>query len=117
VTARTHHVNLPVPAGATDAVARFYVEVLGFAVAPRPESGRTGAWLDVGDGTQVHLTERDGSAHPDQHVAFIVDDFDAVEGRAGTAAAEWTSRGEGRAVVRDPAGNLVELFSVDAAPA
>jgi catechol 2,3-dioxygenase-like lactoylglutathione lyase family enzyme len=116
VTARTLHVNLPVPAGDTDAVARFYVEVLGFALAPRPESGRTGAWLDVGDGTQVHLTERPGSAHPDQHVAFVVDDFDGTRARAEAAGSEWVARGDGRAVVRDPAGNLVELFAVGHEP-
>jgi catechol 2,3-dioxygenase-like lactoylglutathione lyase family enzyme len=116
VTARTHHVNLPVPHGTSADVARFYVEVLGFGVAPRPDRGRAGVWLDVGDGLQVHLSERDGTAHPDQHVAFVVDDFDGVQARAREARAEWRDVEAGRAVVRDPAGNLVELFTPDAAP-
>jgi catechol 2,3-dioxygenase-like lactoylglutathione lyase family enzyme len=90
--------------------------VLGFTLAERPDSAVGGAWLAVGDGTQVHLSEREGSAHPDQHVAFVVDDFDAVQRRASAARAPWTDRGEGRAVVRDPAGNLVELFVAGTEP-
>lgn len=115
---RVSHVNLPVPHGASAAVADFYVEVLGFTRSPaRPDTGRAGAWLDVGDGTQVHLSERDGQAHPDQHVAFVVEGFTALAGRAAAAGVEWTDRGPGRAVLRDPAGNLVEVFSPEAAPA
>ena len=109
---RIAHVNLPVPVGRTDEVAGFYVTVLGFTIDPdRGERGRAGAWLDVGDGSQVHLSERHGAAHPDQHVAFDVDDFEGIHARAVAAGAEWTARGEGRAVTRDPAGNLVELFA------
>ena len=113
---RVSHVNLPVPHGASAEVAGFYVDVFGFTVADRPASGRAGAWLDVGDGIQVHLSERDGTAHPDQHVAFVVDDFDGVAARAAAAGAAWTDVSAGRAVVRDPAANLVEVFSTDAAP-
>lgn len=114
---RVSHVNLPVPHGSVGAVAAFYVDVLGLSIAERPDTGRVGRWLDVGDGTQLHLSERDGTAHPDQHVAFVVDDFAGVEARAVAAAAGWTERGPGRAVLRDPAGNLVEVFAPGAAPA
>jgi len=114
---RITHVNLPVPHGASEAVAAFYLDVLGFTVDPnRPESGRPGVWLDVGDGTQVHLSERDGAAHPDQHVAFVVEDLAGLAARAAEAGARWTDRGRGRAVLRDPAGNLVEVFSPEALP-
>lgn len=114
---RVSHVNLPVPPGTSEAVADFYLGVFGFARAARPDTGRAGAWLDVGDGTQVHLSERDGAAHPDQHVAFVVEEFAALAARAAAAAVEWTDRGPGRAVLRDPAGNLIEVFSPEAAPA
>lgn len=116
MTARTHHVNLPVPPGASASVAEFYVEVLGFSVAPRPETGRAGVWLDVGDGTQVHLSERDSTADPDQHVAFVVDDFADVERRARATTTGWRTVEDGRAVLRDPAGNLVELFAAGTEP-
>ena len=114
---RVTHVNLPVPHGTSGAVADFYVRVFGFTVAPRPDTGRPGAWLDVGDGTQIHLSERDGGAHPDQHVAFVVDDLDGLAARAAGEDVEWTGRGPGRAVLRDPAGNLLEVFAPEASPA
>ena len=114
---RVSHVNLPVPHGTSAAVADFYADVFGFIRSTeRPDTGRAGAWLDVGDGTQVHLSERDGTAHPDQHVAFVVERFEELAERAAAAAVEWTDRGPGRAVLRDPAGNLVEVFAPEAAP-
>lgn len=109
---RTDHVNLPVPPGRSDEVAGFYVSVLGFTRAARPDTGRAGAWLDVGDGVQVHLSEREGPGpNPDQHVAFVVDDLDAVRQRAVAAGTAWDAMAPGRAKLRDPAGNLVELFA------
>jgi catechol 2,3-dioxygenase-like lactoylglutathione lyase family enzyme len=114
---RVTHVNLPVPHGASGEVADFYVRVLGLTRAARPDTGRAGVWLDVGDGTQIHLSERDGSPHPDQHVAFVVDDLEGLRARAALEPAEWTERGPGRAVLRDPAGNLVEVFAPGALPA
>lgn len=108
---RTDHVNLPIPPASTAEVAAFYERVLGFTHADRPESGRAGAWLEVGDGVQVHLTERDGSAHPEQHVAFVVDDLGLVRRRAEEAGTPWDDIAPGRAKLRDPAGNLVELFA------
>jgi catechol 2,3-dioxygenase-like lactoylglutathione lyase family enzyme len=114
---RTDHVNLPVPPGRADEVATFYEAVLGFTRAQRPDTGRAGAWLDVGDGVQVHLSEQEGDAHPDQHVAFVVDDLEAVHRRAVAAGAAWDELAPGRAKFRDPAGNLVELFAQGAARA
>lgn len=117
MSARISHVNLPVAHGTSAAIADFYADVLGFERAHRPDSPLQGAWLDVGDGSQVHLTERDGAAHRDQHVAFVVDDLVGVAARAAAAHAAWTERGPGRALLRDPAGNLVELFAPGAEPA
>lgn len=115
---RTDHVNLPVPPGRAEEVAAFYEAVLGFTRAARPESGRAGAWLDVGDGVQVHLSEWDDSGtHPGQHVAFVVDDLDDVQRRALAAGVAWDELAPGRAKLRDPAGNLVELFADAAARA
>lgn len=116
--ARTDHVNLPVPPGRADEVASFYEAVLGFTRTSRPDTGRAGAWLDVGDGVQVHLSEWDDRAtHPGQHVAFVVDDLDEARRRAVEAGAAWDEISPGRAKLRDPAGNLVELFAEGAARA
>jgi catechol 2,3-dioxygenase-like lactoylglutathione lyase family enzyme len=113
---RINHVNLPVPPGRSEEVAGFYIDLLGLAVADRWDSGRAGAWLDLGDGAQVHLSERDVPSSPDYHVAFVVDDFEGVRDRAANTGIPWIDRGAGRAFLHDPAGNLIELFAPEAAP-
>ena len=50
-----HHVQLTVPAASLEAAKRFYTEVLGLPLAPRPDDlGRHGYWLRVFD-RDVHL--------------------------------------------------------------
>ena len=90
-------------------MAGFYAEVLGFAPIDRPDSGRVGAWLAAG-ATELHLSERPGAPHPDQHVAFLVDDVAAVRDRAGARDAIVRDLGPDRLFLRDPAGNLVEVL-------
>lgn len=112
---RIDHVNVVAPTGAVPAVEAFWVEVFGLRRVPRTgRSGRPGAWLQ-GDGFQVHLSERDGPIHPDQHVAIVVDDYPAVRAAALARGAEWDDAepviGTGRGFVTDPAGNRIEVMS------
>lgn len=114
---RLHHVNVVVLPGQAEAVAGFYVEVLGLTRVAKPESGTSpgGAWFDVDDRTQVHISERvDAMAHDDMHFALVLDDFDAVLGRLAAAGAEWREQpdlfGGRRGSTRDPAGNRIELL-------
>jgi catechol 2,3-dioxygenase-like lactoylglutathione lyase family enzyme len=113
--ARLHHVNIVVPPGRTGDVVPFYVDVLGLTRVPKPpEAGSPlGAWLDVAPGAQLHISERDGEPHPDQHFALVVDDYEAVTRRLVAAGVEWreatSMEGARRGFTRDPAGNLVEL--------
>jgi catechol 2,3-dioxygenase-like lactoylglutathione lyase family enzyme len=112
---RLHHVNVLVPIGATETVAVFYADVLRLLRTTKPSTGTTagGAWFDIADGTQVHLSERDGAAHPDQHFALVVEDFDDVLSRLRDAGAPWTDQedlfGGRRGFTRDPAGNRIEI--------
>ena len=113
---RLHHVNLTVPPGRSKPIAAFYCDVLGFVLIPRPENERPGAWLEMQDGTQLHLSERDGAPHPDQHFAVMVDDLDAVRARLIEAGATFHLAEDvfdtgGRGFVYDPAGNRVELIA------
>lgn len=111
-----HHVNVLVPPGQTDAAVRFYLDVLHLRRIPKPAGAGSprGAWLDIGDGSQLHISERSGSAHPDAHFALLVDDFDAVLQRLSAAERPWTAQssidGSRRGFTRDPAGNRVELM-------
>ncbi len=109
-----HHVNVNVPRGRSELIAAFYREVLGFSRIPRPDNGREGIWLDMGDGTQLHLSERDDVPNSQPHFALVVDDLPAVRERLVEAGAEFQPAEDifgtgGRGFTRDPAGNRIEL--------
>jgi catechol 2,3-dioxygenase-like lactoylglutathione lyase family enzyme len=113
---RLHHVNLTVPPGRSKPIAAFYRDVLGFTSIARPDNERSGAWLQMDDGTQLHLSEREGAAHPEQHFALMVDDLSAVRVRLGEAGAGFQPADDvfqtgGRGFTYDPAGNRIELIA------
>lgn len=119
---RLHHVNVVVPPGRTDEVVPFW-EALGLVRVPKHGTRSEGAWLDLPDGTQVHVSERSGgwaggqhgAAHPEQHVALVVDDLDAVVARLQDGGHPWRPaadlQGRRRGTTADPAGNAVELIA------
>jgi catechol 2,3-dioxygenase-like lactoylglutathione lyase family enzyme len=113
---RIHHVNVVVPPGATESVVGFYADVLGLRRVPKPAEGvaASGAWFDIDDVSQVHVSERDGAVHPQAHFGLVVDDFDAVLARLAAAGAPWSDQvdlfGGRRGFTRDPAGNRIELL-------
>ncbi len=113
---RLHHVNIVVAPGGTAAVAPFY-ELLGLTPVPKPVTGVSpgGAWFDIAPGSQLHISERAGAqAHPDQHFALVLDNFDLVLERLRDAGAPWQEQpdlfGGRRGSTRDPSGNRVELL-------
>ena len=108
-----HHVSLNV--SDTARALEFYRDVLGLIPLPRPDLGFPGAWLDAGNGHQVHLIEGDVPAAHGQHVAFEVDDITAaiadLRGK-GIAVRDAKPVGDTDLVqtfVHDPDGNLLEL--------
>ena len=113
---RFHHVNVVVPPGRTDDVVPFYVDVLGLRRVPKPTHGvdQSGAWFDIDDSTQLHVSERDGDVHPQSHFGLVVDDFDATLRRLRDAGAPWEDQadifGGRRGFTRDPVGNRVEIL-------
>ena len=113
---RLHHVNVVVPPGATGRVVGFYVETLGLRQVTKPTEGvaQTGAWFDVDERTQVHVSERDGERHPQSHFGLVVDDFDSLLARLHDAGAPWEDQppifGGRRGFTRDPEGNRVEIL-------
>jgi len=110
-----HHVNVNVPRGQGETVAAFYTDVLDMSLIPRPDNGRGGVWLDMGDGTQLHLSERDDKPNTQPHFALVVDDLAAVAERLAEAGAGFEPADDvfgtgGRGFTRDPAGNRIELI-------
>jgi len=111
-----HHVNVNVPRGHSESIAAFYVDVLGFSRIPRPDNGREGVWLDMGDGIQLHLSERDDAPNSQPHFALVVDDLAGIREQLSAAGATFESADDifgtgGRGFTRDPAGNRIELIA------
>ena len=114
--ARIQHVTITVPdAGLLPAVEAFY-NTLGGTSQKRPpqlEADTPGRWLGF-ESTQVHLVLGSPVAEPAHFALDLGDSFDAVLARLADQEVEirearklWGAR---RCFVKDPAGNLVELF-------
>ncbi len=115
------HVSFAVPPGKAGECATFY-ELLGFTrVEPPAGLGERSIWLARGS-SAIHLMFRDGdgvdveASEPGRgHVAFVVDDYDALLGLLAAAGVSTESRtaywGAPRCYTQDPAGNRVELMA------
>ena len=99
---RIHHVQVSVPRGSEDAVRAFYCGILGLTEDDRPA---------------LHFGTEDVAdrAASKRHVAFEVDDLDAVRARLRNAGVHTEDGipipGLRRFECRDPFGNRLELLS------
>lgn len=125
-----HAVRIDGDAPKLDAIRNFYGGVLGLGVdSGRPTiAGVPGFWINVGDGSQIHLI---GGAQPSTlakgpgqdpaipHVALAVADIQATKAELDRLAVPyWSMTGiNGPAAeqvfVNDPCGNMVELHQID----
>jgi glyoxylase I family protein len=113
-----NHVSLLVTD--TQRALGFYHGVLNLPVIhDRPELGFPGAWLDAGNGQQIHLleiAEKTTGELPehggqDRHFAMDVTDIDAAITALDKADIDYTLSRSGRRALfcRDPDGNAIEL--------
>lgn len=119
---RINHVSIL--ANDLDESARFYEELFGLERLPTPRFEEPVLWLGIGD-QQLHLFERPVEAPRYHHLAFDVDDFEALYLRAKemgllddtTFGAQLRQHPAGwvQLYMRDPAGNLLEIDWPDAA--
>jgi len=119
---RINHVSIV--ADSLEESARFYEELFGMERIPTARFPEPVLWLRLGP-QQVHLfTSAEDTPSPRQHVAFEVEDFDALYTKA-KAMGILDSRAFGSPLrshpvgwvqlyLRDPAGNLVEIDWPDA---
>ena len=115
-----HHASLLV--ADTQRSLAFYRDLLGMEVSgERPDLGFPGAWLEVGEGRQIHLLElpnpdpltgRPEHGGRDRHVALLVEGLEALKRRLEEASVPFTVSRSGRAALfcRDPDGNTLELI-------
>jgi catechol 2,3-dioxygenase-like lactoylglutathione lyase family enzyme len=120
---RINHVSIP--ADDLDVSAGFYEQLFGAERIPTAIFPEPVLWLRVG-ANQLHLfTSDEDHAQPRQHLAFDVDDFEAVyakakelgilDSRAFASPLRTHPAGWAQLYLRDPAGNLVEVDCPDAA--
>jgi catechol 2,3-dioxygenase-like lactoylglutathione lyase family enzyme len=107
-----------------EASVRFYEDLFGAERLPTPNFGMAVQWLQLGR-QQLHIFMADTGPPRYHHLAFDVDDFDAVY-RAAKARGALDAETYGSALrehpsgwvqmyLRDPAGNLLEIDWPDAA--
>ncbi|MDX6593727.1 MAG: hypothetical protein QOJ13_2923 [Gaiellales bacterium] len=108
---RLQHASVQVPRETLDSAADFYERVLGMTRVPNLAGL---AWFAFGDGDHVHLLEGPGAPDSRGHLALQVEKLepvlDAVRASGQDPEPGRELWGEPRWFVRDPAGNLVELF-------
>ena len=111
------HVNIRT-ARSPDLV-RFYREVLGLEVGPRPPFSFDGTWLYCGTKAAIHLVEietpaGDGGSSGIEHFAFTASGLEAFLKRLHAAGIAYDLRtvpawGIRQVHLRDPDGNHVEV--------
>ena len=106
----------------TDRALDFYIGVLGLEQDhARPDLSYPGAWLNLGEGGQIHLIElpnpdpvdnRPEHGGRDRHTALTVSDLEAVIAELEQAQLPYTLSSSGRRALfcRDFDGNTLELI-------
>jgi catechol 2,3-dioxygenase-like lactoylglutathione lyase family enzyme len=117
---RINHVSIV--ANDLDESARFYEELFGMERIPTAKFPEPVIWLRAGT-NQLHLFTADENARPRAHVAFDVEDFEAVYAKAKEMGILDSSAfgsplrthpaGWAQLYLRDPAGNLLEIDCPD----
>ena len=109
---RLQHVSVPCQPAELEAVVAFYADAIGLQPIPALAGVR---WFELENGDHVHVLVGDGLAATRAHFALEVSDLDATLARCrGLGCGPERERplwGAERWFVRDPAGNLIELFA------
>jgi glyoxylase I family protein len=112
-----------IPVRDLEASVKFYTEVLGLKLLPRPQLPGPGAWLgDVNNTVQFHLivTEHDYRPGPDapisatgRHTAWLVQDLDAFRARMRALGVHYREAkgyiASDQVFIKDPEGHTWEF--------
>ena len=108
---RLHHASVPCPPDLLAAVEAFYRDAIGMRPIPNLAGVR---WFELPNGDHLHVLDGAGLADTRAHFALEVDDLEATLARCRFHGSEPEPQppiwGAPRWFVRDPAGNLIELF-------
>ena len=110
------HVQAAMPAGEEDRARAFYRDLLGLAEQPKPAelAKRGGCWFESPQ-VKVHLgVEIPFAPARKAHIAFRVDDVQALAAKARTAGYQVVDDedlpGHERVYIYDPFGNRLEFL-------
>ena len=122
---RLDHFNIVANAADIERVIRFYTDLLGFKIGPRPDFPFGGAWLYKDEFPLVHLSEGDNHDIPQpglydtttgcvHHIAFDcegIDDFKTLLEKndveyASVSIESWNIK---QLFFHDPSGTRIEL--------
>ena len=111
------HVSVSCPADLEDEVVAWYRETLGLESMEKPEGTReAGAWFVIG-AQQVHVTIDEHNPPKKAHFGLVVDDISVAVERLRNAGCHIeqasTIPGRHRFYTRDPAGNRIEIITID----
>ena len=111
------HVSITSPEELEEDVVSWYRDCLGLVELDKPEGTRDkGAWFQIGE-QQVHVTIDEHNPPEKAHFGLVVDDFgEIVERLRGAGCHLEQARsipGRRRFYTRDPAGNRVEIITLD----
>ncbi|MBW3594100.1 MAG: VOC family protein [Actinobacteria bacterium] len=111
------HVSITSPEDLEEEVVSWYRDCLELQEMEKPEGTRAkGAWFRIGD-QQLHVTIDEHNPPKVSHVGLIVDDFgEIVERLRGSGChieQAAPTPGRRRFYTRDPAGNRIEIISLD----
>lgn len=115
------HVNLRAPRPLLEQLFQFYTGVVGLEPGPRPPFNRSGYWLYSAGHDIIHLIEASADEHRTtgisttiDHIAFLCEGRAGYERRLQSAGIAYEVAtvpltGQLQLVLKDPAGNKVEL--------
>ena len=111
------HVSVTSPEELEEEVTAWYRDLLNLQEMEKPSGTRAkGAWFQVGD-QQVHVTIDEHNPAKVSHFGIVVDDFEEVVERLRSAGCHIEQAspipGRRRFYTRDPAGNRVEIISIE----
>ena len=111
------HVTVTTPEELEPDVVEWYRDCLGLESVPKPEGTHGGgAWFRAGD-QEIHVSIDPHNPPRSAHFGLRVSDFDAVIERLRQAKCHIEQArpipGRHRCFTRDPAGNSIELVSVE----
>jgi catechol 2,3-dioxygenase-like lactoylglutathione lyase family enzyme len=110
-----------------EASRRFYSEVLGLRVGPRPPFGFNGVWLYagrddgsfgivhlIGEGAEGYLGDRPSGGRALDHIAFAAEDWPQLKERLQVQKVDYAEQivpqlGLHQVFVTDPDGIVIEL--------